>query len=235
MNPPTPADFRPYAGLAWRLVEGQHRISTNRLTDSGADQARLETLLESAKPHLPAAAQHLPWLLASPFRYGHASASRFRAAHEKPGIFYAADNAVTPIWESAYHRLRFFARAPGATPPTGAVDHSLFNVPIRTDRLLDLTLPPFDKERWTHPDDYAPTQAFAAQARSIATAALRAPSARHPGGITLPILDPAVFIGPPSIAESWSFRHEGDTIVAIPAFPSTRLLRFTYARFGLPA
>ena len=74
-----------YRGRVWRVVEAQHRISTNRLADSLEDQARLEALAEAAKPDLPKAAQGLHYLLPSPFRYGHGAASRFRRANERPG------------------------------------------------------------------------------------------------------------------------------------------------------
>jgi hypothetical protein len=69
-----------YRGAVWRVVEAQHRISTNRLADSLEDQARLEALAEAAKPDLPKEAQGLHYLLASPFRYGHGTVSRFRRA-----------------------------------------------------------------------------------------------------------------------------------------------------------
>ena len=72
---PTPADLRQYRGKVWRLVEAQHRISTNRIATT-ADQALLESLVDEVKPTLPAAARGLHYLLATPFRYGHSKASR---------------------------------------------------------------------------------------------------------------------------------------------------------------
>lgn len=60
---PTPADFRPYAGRVWRLVEAQHRISTNRLAAGAEDQAQLERLVEEVKPVMPGIARRLHYLL----------------------------------------------------------------------------------------------------------------------------------------------------------------------------
>ena len=54
---PTQADFRGYARKVWRLVEAQHRISTNRLAANADDQALLEQLVEEVKPTLPPAAR----------------------------------------------------------------------------------------------------------------------------------------------------------------------------------
>src|SRR5690606_7516412 len=114
---PTPEHFRPYRATVWRMVEAQHRISTNRLAANAEDQALLERLVEEVKPVLPSAARGLHYLLATPFRYGHKKASRFRRADERPGIFYAAEQAATAVAETAYWRLLFFSRSPGFAPP----------------------------------------------------------------------------------------------------------------------
>ena len=60
-----------WRGTVWRVVEAQHRISTNRLAGSLAEQEQLERLAEAVKPELPPAARGLHYLLAAPFRYGH--------------------------------------------------------------------------------------------------------------------------------------------------------------------
>jgi hypothetical protein len=70
---------RRYRGTVWRLVEAQHRISTNRLARNLAEQQVLEVLAEEVKPPLPPSARHLDYLLASPFRYGHRQEAGFAA------------------------------------------------------------------------------------------------------------------------------------------------------------
>src|SRR3546814_11724871 len=70
---PKAETFRDYRGKLWRIVEAQHRISTNRLASGGDDQALLEQPVEEGKPGQPGAARHPPYLLATRFRYGHKS------------------------------------------------------------------------------------------------------------------------------------------------------------------
>lgn len=236
---PRPEDFRPYQAKLWRLVEAQHRISTNRLAASADDQALLEQMVEEVKPVLPPAARGLHYLLATPFRYGHKKSSRFRAAGERPGIFYAAEQAATAVAETAYWRLHFFSRSPGFRPPTTVVEHSAFTVPMRTDRLLDLTEPPFaaDEAVWTASDDYRACQAFARAARGIAGQAIRYVSVRDPGRrANIALLDPTAFTAAaPDIRQTWHFRFEGGRLTAYAAFPSDERHIFTFEQFGLPA
>ena len=141
------SEFRRYRRTVWRVVEAQHRISTNRLTSDLGEQQRLEELADSAKPDLPKSAHGLHYLLASPFRYGHTVASRFRRANERPGIFYASEAEATAIAETAYWRLRFFLRSPGFEPSSATSEHSSFTVDVRTAQAIDLTCPPFDAEQ----------------------------------------------------------------------------------------
>jgi len=234
---PTPADFRRYARTVWRLVEAQHRISTNRLAAGGEDQALLEALVEEVKPPLPRAARGLHFLLATPFRYGHGKASRFRRADERPGIFYASETLATAIAESAYWRLLFFSRSPGFAPPASVIEHSAFSVPVRATRALDLTRPPFAAAgaRWSDPDDYTACQAFAAAARQIDAQVIRYASARDPGHrANAAILDPGAFAAPsPTIEQTWHFRYEAGRLTAFAAFPSSVRYAFTFAQFGL--
>ncbi|HVJ00302.1 MAG TPA: RES family NAD+ phosphorylase [Sphingomonas sp.] len=234
---PEPADFRTYEATVWRLVEAQHRISTNRLAATTEDQALLEQLVEEVKPRLPAAAQGLHYLLATPFRYGHKKGSRFRAAGERPGIFYASEQIATAIAETAFWRLLFLSRSPGFTPPSAVVEHSAFTVPIAVDRLLDLARRPFAAHagRWGDPDDYSACRAFASAARKIAAQAIRYTSVRDPEHrANLALLDPAGFAASsPRIEQTWHFRYENGRLTAFAAFPSTDRYSFTFAQFGL--
>lgn len=234
---PTPADFRPYAGPVWRLVEAQHRISTNRLAANADDQALLEALVEEVKPPLPRAARGLHYLLATPFRYGYAKSSRFRRAGERPGIFYASEHIASAVAETAYWRLLFFSRSPGFEPPTSTVQHSAFTVPIAVERALDLTAPPFDRAaaRWQHPSDYRDCQAFAADARAIDAQAIRYAAVRDPRHrANIALLDPAGFAASqPKIRQTWHFRYEAGRMTAYAAFPSTERHAFGFDSFGL--
>ncbi|KQT31173.1 hypothetical protein ASG29_14400 [Sphingomonas sp. Leaf412] len=205
----------PYDGRVIRVVEAQHRIATNRLARDARDQALLEALADEVKPLLPEAARTLPWLLAAPFRYGYGRPSRFRPADSWPGILYAAEDVETAVTEAAWWRLVGFARSPGFRRPRTPTPMSAFSVRVRTPRALDLTHGPLAAPgRWTHPDDYAATQALATAARAAGIAAIRTPSARAADGVNVAVLDPAALVPPPRPHSSWAFLADGDTLLA---------------------
>ena len=231
------SELRRYRRTVWRVVEAQHRISTNRLAANVADQKRLEELADAAKPDVPKAARGLQYLLASPFRYGHGVASRFRRANERPGIFYASEAEQTAITETAYWRLRFISRSPAFLPGNRTSEHLSFSVPVSISRLIDTTRPPLsrDSERWINPGDYSACQDLAEAARAAGGQAIRSPSARNPQGINLALFDPACFAkSEPDHGRGWHLRLEGRQLTAIAAFPSGEVLEFTAEQFGLP-
>ena len=234
---PSKADFVNYLGTVFRLVEAQHRISTSRLTDSLADEERLELLIEQAKPPLPEKARGLHYLLATPFRYGHRSPSRFRKAGERPGIFYASESSKTCIVEMAYWRLRFFAASPGVLLPTTTTEYLMFCVGLDAVRALDLTLPPFVKRRskWVDKNSWDACQAFGAGARGIDAQLIRYESARdEEGGVNVALFDPACFTAPvPSSAGTWHFRFQDKKLLVIGASPSFDRFQFDFGQFGL--
>jgi hypothetical protein len=234
---PSSADFVRYRGTVYRLVEAQHRISTSRLTDSIAEEERLEALIEQAKPPLPEAARGLHYLLATPFRYGHRSASRFRRAGERPGIFYASESARTCILETAYWRLRFYAASPDALLQTTTSEHLLFNIGLAADRAVDLSLPPFVKRRthWIDKRTWEACQSFGAKARGIDTQLIRYESARdEEGGMNVALFDPACFTSPvPTSVGTWHFRFQDGRLIARAASPSDERFEYDFARFGI--
>lgn len=234
---PTPEHFRPYAHRIWRIVEGQHRISTNRLAEGPVEQDMLEQLIEEVKPILPPAARGLHYLLGTPFRYGYARPSRFRRAGERPGIFYGSESIAVSVAETAYWRLLFFSRSPGIRLPSGTSEHSAFTVPVRLKRLIDLTRLPYRRSAsiWTDPADYEPCQSLATAARRIDTQAIRYTSARDPArGVNLALLDPAAFsASTPTMMQSWHFRFERGLLTVCAAFPSDERYRFSFEQFGL--
>ena len=219
------------------MVEAQHRISTSRLADNLLDEERLELLVEQVKPPSPPAARRLHHLLATPFRYGHRSASRFRRAGERPGIFYASESTATCLAEMAYWRLKFFAAAPGASLHATTTEHLMFSARVAAARSLDLTKAPFvsDRARWTDPEDYSACQQFADRARTIDAQAIRYEAARDPGdGRNLALLDPACFESRVPKAEgTWHFRFRAGRLIAIAASPSSERHEFSFDQFGL--
>ncbi len=233
---PHPRHFSRYRRAVWRVVEAQHRISTNRLAANAADQMLLESLVEQVKPPFPASAVHLHYLLATPFRYGYHRASRFRRAGERPGVFYASEHIATALAETAWSRLYFLSRSPGLAPPRATIEHTSFTVTIDAERSLDLTAAPLDgaASLWKSPNDYTACQSFAADARAIHTQAIRYASVRdalHRPNIAL--FDPAAFRGAPKIARTWHFRIEQNEVTAFAAFPSQQRFQFKASEFGL--
>jgi hypothetical protein len=226
----TPA---PYAARVWRVVEAQHKISTSRLTASLADQALLETLVEQVKPHMPTLVRDWPYLLQTPFRYGHKSASRFRRAGERPGIFYASEHVRSALAETGYWRLRFFAHLAPADWPTGASQHHSFHVAVRSDLAIDLTQPPFvaDAARWTDAEDYSACQDLASAARAAKLEAIRYTSVRDPEqGANVALLAPEPLAGQqPGIDQSWSIQIEPGRVLVHAAFPSPDQYDFHFA------
>lgn len=232
---PSRKHFSGHSGLFWRVVENQNRISSDRLVDDPDDQPLLEDLIEEVKPPIPDEAKHLPKLLASPFRYWHQSASRFRRANEKPGIFYAAEAEATSVAEMAYYRLKFYSRSAGVKISQNVTEYTAFTVRADATRALDLTAPPFDSQRanWTNPDDYTACQDFASEARQIGTQLIRYESVRDPGQPSDAILDPSTLDGDSlEIVRSWHFRYERGKLSAYAAFPSPQRLTFTFEQFG---
>ncbi len=190
------SEFAAWQGAGWRAVEAQHKVATMGLVrgDVGA-QAILEGILEDAKPTLPPAAAGLHWLLATPFRYRPLpGGSRFRRRQDS-GVFYGAEERETACAEAGYWRLRFWNESAFLGRQAKSITLTLFEFHAATARALDLTRPPLDAGRalWTHPADYAATQALAENARQAGAEALRYESVRRPDGRCLAFLAPAVF------------------------------------------
>jgi hypothetical protein len=148
-------------GTTWRVVEAQHHVSTLKLTDTNAEQALLENLIESTKPVVPPECEHLDYLLATPFRYypPYPTGSRFRRAGATPGVFYASDHVETAVAEAAFWRLLFYAESP-----------------------IDLTRAPFDKKSrlWSDPINLGSCQDLADMARAEGIDVLKYMSVRDP-------------------------------------------------------
>lgn len=176
------SDLGPAAGLIWRVVEAQHRISTMKLVDDADEQERLETLLDETKPPVPAPCRRLHWLLFTPFRYPARADSRFRRAGPLNPVFYAAESVDTAMAEIAFWRLLFFIESPATSWPANPMELTAFCTAYETARRIDLTVPPFDAAaaRWTHPTDYSACHDLADQAFALGAEAIRSTSARDP-------------------------------------------------------
>ncbi|MEP6546492.1 MAG: RES family NAD+ phosphorylase [Gammaproteobacteria bacterium] len=187
----------------WRAVEAQHIASTLRLVDSVEEQLLLERLLDASKPPVPPDAGDLHYLLATPFRYTSPVGSRFRAP-ANAGIWYGAEAQRTACAELGYWRWRFL-RDSEVLQTLGPSPQTVFRAGI-DGHLVDLTEMPFKRSRvqWTHPDDYAASQAFAGVAREANVDAIRYESVRDPlHGAALAVLRPCFKPRKPLEQQTW--------------------------------
>lgn len=222
---------------AWRVVEAQHRASTMRLVDTLDEQRVLEGLLEASKPPLPAAAAHLHYLLATPFRYPAPppQGSRFRGIGDA-GVWYGADHVHTALAEVAYWRLRFLADSP-ATPDLPPVAHTALRAHIGGSALL-LTATPFlsQRRRWEDPSSYVATQALARAARTVDVALIRYRSVRDPSHrMCSAVMTPKAFrASAPLEQHTWLIKVSRDRVLADAGLGAERIA-FEAAELGMPA
>lgn len=186
--------LRPLRLSPWRVVESQHHVSTRKLVDSIDEQALLEQLIETAKPHDPLSGR-LHVLLSTPFRYPPLRhGSRFGGRHER-SLWYGSETRRTAFAELAYYRL-IFLEGTHADLDGVATWHTAFTVRVRTERGIDLTAAPFGRRRAiiASPTDYAETQALGRAMRQASVEAFRYPSARdREGGVNVGLFTPKVF------------------------------------------
>ena len=229
------SERRALAGVCWRVVEAQHRVSTLKLVDTLDEQALLESLIDATKPAVPPECRHLHYLLATPFRYGsYPRGSRFRRAGMTPGVFYGSERATTAIAEAAFHRLLFFAESPATPWPANAAEFTAFSVQFASARGIDLTASPLSKNRaWLDLTDHDACQTLAEAARAADMTAIRYRSARDPErGANLAILSCAAFMQhEPDERQTWRIQFARSGVRAVCEFPDARL-EFSRAAFS---
>jgi len=219
------SELRYYKGPCWRFVEAQHLVSTLKLVDTLAEQRLLEELIEKTKPPMPPECRQLDYLLATPFRYEpeYPKGSRFRRAGKTPGVYYAAENPETAAAEMAFYRLLFFAESPATPWPSNALEFSAFAALVSTDALIDLTKPPFEKDRtqWIDPINYEPCQVLAEKSREAGAEIIRYESVRDPKqGSCLAVLMCRAFSEPrPVESQTWRLHFSSSGVQAIREFP----------------
>jgi hypothetical protein len=213
--------------MCWRVVEGQHVVSTMALVDTLEEQALLESLLDESKPVLPVECGGLHYLLSTPFRYGalYPEGSRFRRGGRTPGVFYASQTIATAVTEMAFWRLLFYARSPTIPWPENAAEYTAFTIRYTTSHGLDLTRAPLDRDAatWTHPTDYGPCQSLADAARDAGAMAIRYQSARGAGRNVALLTCRAFAVREPGERQAWRIQADSMGVRAICAFPPQRL------------
>lgn len=189
-------------GTVLRLVQQQGVNSLAPLVDDLAQLARLEALVDSSKPRLPAAdataASHP--LLTTPFRYPPLRhGSRFGSRTHR-GIFYASRSRSGSLVEGAYYALLFWEEM--VEPPPAPIQRrqTLFSVQIATPRGLQLqTIADGPAQAALRdPLHYGPTQQLGNWMRERGIEAFEYLSARcRDALVQVGVLSPAVFQSTP--------------------------------------
>ena len=209
---------------AWRLVEAQHVVSTLSLIDNLDEQAVLEDILEETKPPVPAACQHLDYLLSTPFRYRpYPHGSRFCKAGLTPGVWYAAEQPGTAVAEMAFYRFLFYAESQNTPFPVNPADYTAFSVGVKAECALDLSAGELagDHAFWTHPTDYSACQELADTARDIGVEVIRFQSVRDSEkGANLAVLTCRAFSDTtPVERHNWRIRISATGVQAVRNHP----------------
>lgn len=170
-------------GVAWRVVEAQHIISTNKLVDTLDEQEILENILEESKPKVPDECSKLDYLLSTPFRYvTYKNGSRFRREGKTPGVWYGAEYEETAIAETIFYRFLFISESPETSFELKDTNFTAFSAQISTKMGLDLT----QKEhaiylkKCSHLTYYSESQLIAAQSREAGIEIIKYLSVRDP-------------------------------------------------------
>jgi len=178
--------FRPrrLEGVAWRVVESQHVLSTRKLVDSDAEQVLLEELVERVKPPVPEGEgfRGLHYLLYTSFRHPPLRhGSRFGTRAER-GIWYGSRELGTAFAEVAYYRLSFL-EGTAAELGTITVELTAFTAALRARVAVDLTREPFraHEASLASKTSYEATQRLGRDMRAAGIEGFVYLSARAPG------------------------------------------------------
>jgi hypothetical protein len=188
--------FKRYERNIYRLVEGQHFISTRKLVDNNEEQRLLEEILEHSKPFAPKqnAKGELHYLLFTPFRYPPLKGGGRFHTRDHQSIFYGAENIRTCMAEVAYGRFSFIkdteARLTGMEVP-----YTHFMISVRSEKSILLTDPPFknERERISHPTSYDMSQPLGLSMRLEGVKLFTYYSARDPEGINIGLFSVEAF------------------------------------------
>lgn len=140
--------FQRYEKEIYRMVEGQHFISTRKLVDSDSEQELLEAILDNSKPVAPLrnSKGNLHYLLYTPFRYPPLKdGGRFHTRIEQ-SIFYGSEDLETAMAEVAFGRFLFMQNSAAKFQPMD-VPYTHFMVKVKSQKSILLNREPFDTER----------------------------------------------------------------------------------------
>ncbi len=171
----------------YRIVESDLEVATLSITNSLAEQSRLEELLEEIKPLSHASKKH--FLLTTPFRYPPLKyGSRYGTANMK-SFFYGSKEPMTCLYECAYYRFLFLNDIAIPFDEPIQTNHLLFSCAVSSQHSLELTHDKYlhIREIITHSTDYTTTQKIGKWAVENNFEVIKFPSARYKTGINYAI------------------------------------------------
>jgi len=189
-------------GPVLRLVQQQGISSLDPLVDNLEQLARLEAMVETSKPPLPAAGPGTPShpLLTTPFRYPPLRhGSRF-GSRQSRGLFYGSRSRSGSLVEGAYYGLLFWEGLIDPPPAPIRRRQTLFSVPLNASRGLQLQAITAETAQATlrDPLSYGPTQQLGAWMRDQGIGAFEYLSARSSDSLVqVGVFTPAVFQSTP--------------------------------------
>lgn len=201
---------------AWRVVEGQHVVSTRKLVDTAEEQEILEALIETVKPPAPRGRPfaHLHYLLYTPFRYPPLRyGSRFGTRSDR-GLWYGSASRRTTFAERAYYRLLFLEGTTADLSPL-MVQETAFRAGIKAKRYVDLTDAPFREAQGyiSSPTSYLASQSLGAAMRDAGVQAFCFASARDAGdGMNIALFEPVFAAPQPLGGDTWACTASRDAV-----------------------
>lgn len=179
----------PLQGTVLRLVQQQGIDSLAPLVDDLSQLARLEALVETSKPQLPAPFRY------PPLRHG----SRF-GSRQNRGMFYGSRSRGGSLVEGAYYALLFWDGLIDPPPAPIRRRQTLFSVLLNAARGLQLQAIADEgaQARLRDPVHYGPTQQLGEWMRDQGFEAFEYLSARSQDSLVqVGVLTPAVFHSTP--------------------------------------
>ena len=204
-------------GSCWRVVETQETAATMAITQSAAEQSRLEELLDFSKPKIPADCTGLNYLLMTPFRYPPLQyGSRFGSTWER-GIFYGACELQTAFAEAAVY-FWLFQQGPKTLGALTQIrdQRTAFSVKLCSSSAVDLHGEGFaDKfHQIKSPSSWSYTQTLGAELRMAGADFVIYPSSRLAGGRNVAVFSPRAFAEKePALQQLWHVRFTTETCV----------------------
>lgn len=185
-----------YENELYRIVEGQHYISTRPLVDSDEEHDILEAILDASKPLAPTQNSNGPlhYLLYTPFRYPPLkSGGRFHTRIEQ-SIFYGSQELKTAMAEVAYGRMLFMVDTHANLKPM-QVPYTHFVAKVKSQAALLLTNEPFAQHRseLSHPSSYEQSQRLGKKMREAGVELFTYFSARNQSGINVGLFSVEAF------------------------------------------